>query len=225
MYDTGWYISPVLASWHQEKSNFLTLAIDFDMRSYCMAYLTKNQVQAKKGRPILDYILRPRFAAGAFLMIGNSVPNINFLHRVLTFGADPNGLYHGVSVWALFLSSVADWLHRGFHTSAINKRAYLIALRMMIDGGAALVLPRSWVLSDSLCHYQRYGCFQNKNEKYNRWPKDMPTVEQAMTRLSQPSYTVADLLATFRDHFGPEINDLIALAKAGIDGYQHWTSI
>lgn len=96
---------------------------------------------------------------------------------------------------------------------------------MMIDGGAALVLPRSWVLSDSLCHLQRYGCFQNRNEKYNRWPKDMPTVEQAMTRLSQPSYTVADLLATFRVHFGPEINDLIALANAGIDGYQHWTPI
>lgn len=223
-YSGGWYIGSVLTSWHEEKSNFLTLAIDFDMRGYCMTYLTEKQVHAKKGRPILDYILRPRFAAStAFLNIGNSVPNIDLLHRVLTFGADPNGLYRGVSVWALFLSSVADWLHRKSHISAISKQAYFIALRMMIDSGAALVLPRSWILSNGFCHYQRFGCFQDGNEKYNRWPKDMPTVEQAMTRLSQPSYTVADLLATFRVHFGPEINDLIALAKARIDGYQYLT--
>jgi hypothetical protein len=78
-------------------------------------------------------------------------------------------------------------------------------------------------LSGGFCHYQRFGCFQDGNEKYNRWPKDMPTVDQAMTQLSQPSYTVADLLATFRDHFGPEIIELIALAKAGIDNYQHLT--
>jgi hypothetical protein len=216
-YATGWYIDTVLSSWHEEKSNFLTLAIDFDMRGYCMAYLTENQVHAKKGRPILDYILRPRFEAEEFLNIGNSVPSIDLLHRVLTFGADPNSLYHGVSIWALFLSSVADWLHRGFDTSAIHKEAYFMALRMMIDRGAALVLPRSWVFSDSPCHLYRHWYFQN--EKHERWPKDLPTVEQAMTRLSQPCYAVADLLETFRVYFGPEIDDLIAPAKARIDGY------
>lgn len=218
-YSAGWYIDSVLASWHEEKSNFLTLAIDFDMRGYCMAYLTENQVQIKKGRPILDYILRPRFETDASLEIGNSVPSIDLLHRVLTFGADPNCLYHEVSVWALFLSSVADWLHRGFDTSAINKQAYLIALRMMIERGAGLVLPRSWVFSDSPCHLHRFGCSQN--EKHGCWPKDLPTVEQAITGLSQPGYAVTDLLETFRVHFGPEIDDLIALVKARIDGYQH----
>ncbi|CAI7609738.1 unnamed protein product [Penicillium palitans] len=217
-YSTGWYIEPVLNSWYEEKSNFLTLAIDFDMRGYCMAYLTEDQVQAKKGRPILDYILRPRFeATGAYMKIGNSVPSIDLLHRVLTFGADPNSLYLGVSVWALFLSAVADWLHRGFDTSAINKQAYLVSLRMMIGRGAALVLPRSWVLSDVHWHLHRFDSFRNKN--HDRWPKDLPTVEKAMTRLSQPCYAVADLLGTFRVDFGPGIDDLIALARAGMDCY------
>jgi hypothetical protein len=55
---------------------------------------------------------------------------------------------------------------------------------MMIDRGTALLLPRSWVSSDGLYHVQRFGCFQNEDEKPNRWPKDMPTVEQAMTRLT-----------------------------------------
>ncbi|KAJ9285045.1 hypothetical protein DTO021C3_7322 [Paecilomyces variotii] len=217
-YPAGWYIAPVLSSWHEEKSNFLTLAIDFDMRAYCMAYLTENQVQAKKCRPILDYILRPRFATEQFLNIGSQVPNIDLLHRVLTFGADPNGLYHGISVWALFLSSVADWLHRGSHTSAINKQAYFMALKMMISRGAALVLPCSWVLSKGLCRLHRYGLFEIGYKKQDRWPKDMPTVDQAMTGLSQPSYAVADLLATFRVHFGPELDELIELAKT--DGYR-----
>ncbi|KAJ9355298.1 hypothetical protein DTO280E4_6513 [Paecilomyces variotii] len=218
----GWYIDFVLASWQEEKSNFLTLAIDFDMRAYCMAYLTEDQVQAKKGRPILDYILRPRFATEQFLNIGSQVPNIDLLHRVLTFGADPNGLYQGVSVWALFLSSVAEWLQRGFHTSATNKEAYLMALRMMINRGAALVLPCSWVLSEGRCRLHRYGLFEIGYKKKDRWPKDIPTIEQAVTGLSQPSYAVTDLLATFQVHFGPELNGLIELAKA--DGYQHLLS-
>ncbi|KAJ9325557.1 hypothetical protein DTO027B5_6331 [Paecilomyces variotii] len=218
----GWYIDFVLASWQEEKSNFLTLAIDFDMRAYCMAYLTEDQVQAKKGRPILDYILRPRFATEQFLNIGSQVPNIDLLHRVLTFGADPNGLYQGVSVWALFLSSVAEWLQRGFHTSATIKEAYLMALRMMINRGAALVLPCSWVLSEGRCRLHRYGLFEIGYKKKDRWPKDIPTIEQAVTGLSQPSYAVTDLLATFQVHFGPELNGLIELAKA--DGYQHLLS-
>ncbi|KAJ5736469.1 uncharacterized protein N7483_001594 [Penicillium malachiteum] len=95
-----WYISPVLNSWHEDKSNFLTLAIDFDMRGYCMEYLTESQVQAKTGRPILDYILRPRFwsTPRCHLNIGNSAPRVNLLQRVLDLGADANTLYRGISV-------------------------------------------------------------------------------------------------------------------------------
>ncbi|KAL4862368.1 hypothetical protein BDV12DRAFT_203121 [Aspergillus spectabilis] len=117
MIGEAWYIDCVLSSWNAEKSTFLTLAIDFDMRGYCMAYLTEGQVHAKEGRPILDYILRPRFeAAGNSLKIGNSKPNIDLLGRALSLGADPNSTYCGVSVWALFLSSVAHWLHMGIVT-------------------------------------------------------------------------------------------------------------
>ncbi len=217
-----WYIDAVLISWHEEKSNFLTMAIDFDMRGYCMAYLTENQIRAKKGRPILDYILRPRFEAiGDYQKIGNSVPCIDLLHRALAFGADPNSLYHGVSVWALFLSSTAGWLSRGFNTSAINKKAYLTALGMMIDRGAAMILPCSWVLSGDPSHLYRYAAF--RNDQYDLWPRDLPTVEHAMTRSSQPSYAVTDLLETFRVHFGPDMDDLIEKANARVDGDQHLT--
>ncbi|CAI7678929.1 unnamed protein product [Penicillium pancosmium] len=217
-YSTGWYIGPVLTSWREEKSNFLTLAIDFDLRGYCMEYLIENEVQSKKGRPILDYILRPRFASGVFFKVGNSVPKVDLLYRALTSGADPNGLYHGVSVWALFLSSTADWLHRGFHTSASNKSSYLRALRMMMNRGAAPFIPCSWVSNDGLVFIHRFGCFQNAIEKHYRRPEDLPIVHHATNWQLQPSYAVADLLATFRIQFGPDIDDLIQLARAIIDG-------
>lgn len=217
----GWYISPVLTSWYKEKSNFLTLAIDFDMRGYCMKYLTKHQIRSKKGRPILDYILRPRFAGrcSSSVKIGNSVPNIDLLQRALDFGADPNAFYDGVSIWARFLFSVTQWLHEGLHTSFVNKRIYYMALKMMIDKGAALVLPCSWFSSKSLDHsnYQRYGHLNRGYEAPNFWPKSMPTIHVAGSSLPQPSYFVSDLLATLITHFGPDINDLVTLTKTQID--------
>ena len=123
----GWYISPVLNSWHKEKSNFLILTIDSDMREYCLTYLTRHSVRSKKGRPILDYILRPRFAGriSSDLRIGNSVPNVDLLQRALNPGADPNALHDGISVWARFLSSTVQALHEGLHTSSSTIRSII----------------------------------------------------------------------------------------------------
>lgn len=209
----GWYISPVLNSWHKEKSNFLSLAIDFDMRGYCLAYLTRHSVQSKKGRPILDYILRPRFAGriSSDLRIGNSVPKVDLLQRALDFGADPNALHDGVSVWARFLSYAAQALHEGLHTSIVNNQIYYTALKMMIDRGAAPALPCSWFASQNLEHsnYQRYGQLNLGYEAPNYWPKSVPTVDVATNQLSQSSYLVADLLATFEPYFGPDVDELI----------------
>ena len=56
-----WYLCCTLSSWNDESSTFLTLAIDFGLNSYIRAHLTRQSVQNKKDRPILDYILRPRF--------------------------------------------------------------------------------------------------------------------------------------------------------------------
>ncbi|KAL4895139.1 hypothetical protein BDV59DRAFT_174518 [Aspergillus ambiguus] len=222
-WDFGWYINVMQFTWHEEKSTFLTLAIDFDMRSYCMSYLTKDQVQAKKGRPILDYILRPRFEGlQKHFPIGNSVPSVDLLHQALDCGADPNSLCHGVSVWALFLSSLTDLLQTGFQRASIinSKEAYVMVLRMMIDKGAALVLPRSWMLAKGPWSLVRY--FNGlRYPQSDRWLDDLPTVEQAVTPTSEPCYAVTDILQTFRIHLGPDIDDVIALAKAKMNDNPH----
>ena len=208
-----WYIGCALNSWHDEQSSFLTLSIDFDIRGYYMESLTEAHIRNKKGRPLIDYVLRPRFE-GTFelLKIGNQAPRIDLLHRVLDLGANPNGLYRGVSVWLLFLSSMADLFRiPDVSISAADKQSYLTALRMMIDRGAALVLPCSWMSGNRPYKLSRYESFQKNSQ--DRWPADLPMVWQDFTLPGQPSYAVSDLLETFRAQLGQNIDPLIALAR------------
>ena len=73
------YIDASLIGWANEEGNFLTLAIDFDLTSYVLIHLTPHSV-TKTGRPVLDYILRPRFAtASGDLDVNNRWPNVQVL--------------------------------------------------------------------------------------------------------------------------------------------------
>lgn len=211
----GWYIGPSLTSWHEEQSNFLTLAIDFNMRGYCMEYLTEKTVNSKTGRPILDYVLRPRFGSTE-LKIGNSVVSVDLLHRVLTLGADPNRIYQDVSVWALFLSSMAEGLRRGIGASVADKKTYWVAIWMMIQRGAALILPCSWAMNDRPLLMRSFARLRPQNGQYSYWPSDLPVVEHSDWP-SKPCFAVIDLLESFRVHFGPATNELITLANARMD--------
>ncbi|PYH96452.1 hypothetical protein BO71DRAFT_482045 [Aspergillus ellipticus CBS 707.79] len=189
----GWYINPVRVSWNEEKSSFLTLAIDFDLRGYITAHLTAAIKFSNAEREF---------------QIGNSMPNIDLLHRVLDFGADPNALYCGVSIWALFLSSVDDWLRKDVDTSIGNKKVYLKVPRILIDRDATLVLPKHWLLGEGLCrfgYFTRFSSDRKDIQGTDRWPEDLPLVDGRC-------YAVADLLEAFRA-LGPEIDELIALVR------------
>ena len=146
---SGWYVCCVLESWHTENSTFLTLAIDFGLDSYVRAHLTPQSVQSKKGRPILDYILRPRFATKRMEnCVGNQLPDLVLLNAVLEFGANPNQRYQRASVWAIFLCFIADHLNvQSLNCALIEEKTYFEALKIMIQNGADVLLPRCW-LSD-----------------------------------------------------------------------------
>lgn len=96
--------------------------------------------------------------------MGNSVPNINLLRGTLDFGAVPNGLHDGVSAWELFFPRWQTLLHRENDISAIDKQIYLIALRTMIDRGAVMLLPRSWVPSDGPVLYIVMDALKTKSK-------------------------------------------------------------
>lgn len=102
-----WCMHCVLHSWKREESTFLTLAIDFGLISYIRAHLTARSVHRKKGPPILDYVLRPRFVMRvnrSEICIGNQLHDLCLLETILDVGANPNQTYDCSSAWALFVS-------------------------------------------------------------------------------------------------------------------------
>ena len=211
-----WYLSCTLSSWYDESSTFLTLAIDFGLNSYIRAHLTRQSVQSKKDRPILDYILRPRFGkARTTGCVGNQMPDLTFLNAVLGSGADPNQSYHGVSIWALFLCFIADdFGERIPDTSSINMCAYSEALRIMIQNGADILLPKSW-LSD-VGYFEEY-CGSNwlddtPDERFSRrFPQILPTIQGSIRE--NTVYAVSNLLEHFSNHFGFRLGTLKALVQ------------
>ena len=213
--ESYWYLCCALSSWHVESSTFLTLAIDFGLNSYIRSHLTRQSVQSKKDRPILDYILRPRFGkARTTGCVGNQMPDSAFLNAVLELGADPNEKYQGVSIWALFLCFIADDLGRIPDISSIDVRAYSEALTITIQNGADVLLPESW-LSD-VCYFEGY-CACNwlddtPDERFSRrFPKILPTIQGSARE--NTIYSVSNLLEHFSEHFGFRLGTLKALVQ------------
>ena len=214
--NTYWYLCCTLSTWCDESSNFLTLAIDFGLNSYIRAHLTRQSVQSKKDRPILDYILRPRFGiSGTAGCVGNRMPDSAFLNLVLGFGADPNQNYQDVSIWALFLCFIADnFGERKPDTSSIIVCAYSEALRIMIQNGADVLLPKSW-LSD-VGYFEEYGgdnwLGDTPDERFSsRFPKTLPTIQGSVRE--NTIYAVSNLLEHFSSHFGFRLGTLKALVQ------------
>lgn len=211
-----WYLCCVLSSWYDESSTFLTLAIDFGLNSYIRAHLTRQSVQNKEDRPILDYILRPRFGKALTTgCVGNHMPDPAFLNSVLGFGADPNQSYQGVPIWALFLCFIADNFGEGIPvTSSINVCAYTEALTIMIQNGADVLLPKSW-LSD-VGYFEQYcgdrWLDDTPDERFSRrFPKILPKIQGSVTE--NTIYAVSNLLEHFSDHFGFRVGTLKALVQ------------
>jgi hypothetical protein len=208
-----WYIYSSIMSWRDEQSSFLTLAIDFELSAYVTTYLTPESVQKKTGRPILDYILRPRFAMCEDLRIGYCRTSLEIVRAVLRFGADPNAMYGTASVWAHFLCFIAD--------CAIIKGPRVLyaetcaALELLARAGAAPLLPESW-LSNYTCYDQYKVVFPTSNGMSPevlfacRWSDVVPTTRRWDPDLGsfEPYYAVGDLLEQFRPEWGSKIDEL-----------------
>ncbi|KAI0441725.1 hypothetical protein F4803DRAFT_407988 [Xylaria telfairii] len=96
--------------------NFLALTVQARLVKYVRIKLKADQNNMKKrGRPLLDYALRPRRIT-PITMPYHSVRDdpsldVGMVELLLENGADPNQpvhLYEGASVWALFLLSIHE---------------------------------------------------------------------------------------------------------------------
>ena len=198
---SGWYVSYVLQSWHDEDSTFLTLAIDFGLDSYVRIHLTPQSVQKKQGRPILDYILRPRFATGG--CVGYQLLDLALLNAALGFGANPNQKHQGASVWAIFLCFIVDHFQsQPSDSTYIEARTYFEALKIMIQHGADLLLPVCWLSDKSYLNtYARddWSDESSYERLWRRFPKVTPAIQGIIEK--DTLYSVSDLLVDFCNHF------------------------
>lgn len=212
----AWYIECVLRSWHDEKSTFLTVAIDYGVTSYVHRHLTPQSLQSKEGRPVLDYVLRPRFMGGSSvsMYVGNQLPNLKLLRTTLEFGADPNQTYENVSVWALFLCCVSDYFRDpGMCAKIEEERACIESLRLLLKHGTDLLLPRDWICG----HHYYYAYYHDSwlSEDSSRYiERRFPGAEPAIrdNKGQTTCYLVSDLLESLGTHLELSIDIVKSLA-------------
>ncbi|KAF3005195.1 hypothetical protein E8E13_010761 [Curvularia kusanoi] len=207
------YIMASIDSWESEKSSFLTLAIDFGLHSYVRENLKMKSVREKKGRPILDYILRPRFPKmREHIKIGNTEPNLEFLRMVLTMGVHPNEMYGPSSVWALFLCFFADLLNSGLSENYVP--VYVAALDVMIRAGASALLPKSWLSTKTKYDLYSYELlfqdqtYMSSRKRFLRRWLDIQPATDTFGDATEPCYAVEGLLERFRPQLGASIDEL-----------------
>jgi len=223
--ESALYIDSSIVSWYDEQSSFVTLAIDFDLVSYVKTHLTSEYVRGKRGRPILDYILRPRFVwMFTEIKIGNQKPNLELLDVVLRLGADPNEMYESVTLWALFLCFLAD-IFAGRTDDTYFE--YSGALEMLIRAGAAPLLPKSWLSHETNYEdyvYGDFGIYVSPEIRFSfRWPTVVPAMESDPDSGSEPWYAVGNLLEHFRPCLGSDVDKLRTLLDTRPSGIS-WQS-
>ncbi|PWY93413.1 hypothetical protein BO94DRAFT_582797 [Aspergillus sclerotioniger CBS 115572] len=156
------------------------------VNSRCMGLLELLEYLDRNGRSMmdsdqldLDHVLRPKFTHKWRWHMAYTCLGIQAIKRVLRSNASPNEMYRGASVWALFLSFLAQWLPaRGTITARI-KQNYLTALRLLIEKDADLVLPKSWLANGELALNYLYRVERSANLMLERpciWPEDLPVV-------------------------------------------------
>jgi hypothetical protein len=134
---------------------FLALAIQEGLHLYVERKLDEcpELIVEKKGRPLLDYCLRPpRRVFGQLMFLNNQQQydyryvNTKILSSLLSRGADPNSpvLFHlSDTIWSLFLKSCAPYNFRlPEKLSAEVKKSWYEASILLIDHGADMNLAR-----------------------------------------------------------------------------------
>jgi hypothetical protein len=127
-----------------DSCNFLALAVQARLVSYVRAKLQDDPTNIqKRGRPLLDYALRPRRTTPVIMKYYSQREDpsvdVDMVHLLLEYGADPNQpiyLNGGKTVWELFLISCHESMSYAGGVSASLIEARYLACELLISNGA-----------------------------------------------------------------------------------------
>ena len=119
-------------------NSFLALTIQNRLSLYVKDKLHKNPslLRAKKGRPLLDYALRPNIVTPTRLPQLVEFVDFDMVRMLLDKGANPNekvSIYGNITVWALFLLSCYE--KKEIQNAQAKKKWFTVA-ELMIRKGA-----------------------------------------------------------------------------------------
>ena len=122
----------------ENHNTFLALTIQARLHRYVSQKLDKQpaSLTKKKGRPLLDYALRPNIVTPAKLPHFVDFISFDLVSTLLEKGADPNqkvAIYGNVTLWALFLLSCYATKN---NASTKTKNEWFKAAELMIRKGA-----------------------------------------------------------------------------------------
>ena len=119
-------------------NNFLALAVQCRLVLYVQEKLSNkpNLLRGKRGRPLLDYALRPNLVTPTKLPQLVEFIDFDMVRLLLDRGADPNekvSIYGNITVWALFLLSCYE--NKDIQNHQV-KDTWFKAAELMIRKGA-----------------------------------------------------------------------------------------
>ena len=141
------------SKWLKEygQCNFVALAIQSRLSAYVKAYLRSHPdaLENKRGRPLLDYALRPVRVMPESLQYqkqyAGSMIDIPTIRLLLSYGADPNqriSIYENQSVWGLFLGMCYASADRASpHVKATIWEAFEILIHSGANINVRITLP------------------------------------------------------------------------------------
>lgn len=123
--------------------NFLALTVQARLVQYVRATLQSNRQRIqKRGRPLLDYALRPRRVTAIRMPYHSERDDpsvdVTMVQLLLDYGASPNQKVHlndGRTVWALFLLSMWETVNCGEGSPSLT-RAWYAACELLVQRGA-----------------------------------------------------------------------------------------
>jgi hypothetical protein len=142
-----------------QHCNFLALAVQARLTKYVKAKLDGEPgLLNKRGRPLLDYALRPRRVTPISMPYhsqrAEASVDTDMVRLLLKKGANPNQQVHlndGKTVWALFLLSCYESTRRQA-ISPVLKSAWYRASELMIRHGAQ---PQIWLSDDTSFTFEK----------------------------------------------------------------------